>query len=416
MTPVPLERQAEPDAAGIRQLDRFRATLCGSTFLMVALSWPLWVDGGEFPRVPFVGAMPALPVWVSWAVLLGIEVSLVLAAFGWRWRAMLSVGCVLLTFAILPDQNRFQPWAYQFAVAALLMACLPGSEALRLARWYVIGLYVYSSLSKLDASFCLELGPTFLSAILRPLGVDPWGWTQGPRNAATLAMPLFELVVAALLVLPSTRRWGVLGSILIHASLVGVLGPWGLDHSTIVLIWNVALAVEVMVLFWSVESPRPKIRAGGMGLLVRALFEVLMVLPAGERLGWCDAWPAHALYASHAERSDIFIHEDESDRYPAEINRWLGPTGVGGWRRLDVTGWSRSLRGTPPYPSGRIGNAIAEFLEVRFAGPQPVRLVQWGRAGVWDGARPRDESLGLKAIRRRAGEFWINARPAGASR
>ncbi len=53
-----------------------------------------------------------------------------------------------------------------------------------------------------------------------------------------------------------------------------------------------------------------------------------MILPVGERLGLCDAWPAHALYASHAERSEVFVHEDDLDRFPEAIRRRLGPGGV----------------------------------------------------------------------------------------
>ncbi len=112
-----------------------------------------------------------------------------------------------------------------------------------------------------------------------------------------------------------------------------------------------------------------------------------MILPAGERFGVCDAWPAHALYASHCERSEVFLHEDDLERYPEAIRRRLEPAGLGPWRRLDLTDWSRDVRGTPVYPSGRIGNAVAEFLEVRFGGLQPVRLVQWGRASILDGRR-----------------------------
>jgi hypothetical protein len=138
-----------------------------------------------------------------------------------------------------------------------------------------------------------------------------------------------------------------------------------------------------------------------------------MILPAGERLGLCDAWPAYALYASHCERADVYLHEDELERFPEPIRQRLDPAGSGNWRRLDLTGWSRDIRGTPVYPSARIGFAVGEFLEVRYGGLQPVRVVLWGRASVLEGRRSRDESIGLRAIRSRAGRFLINAHPAG---
>jgi hypothetical protein len=313
---------------------------------------------------------------------------------------------------VIQDQNRFQPWVYQFLVIGLALVCVGKSSALGMARWSTVGLYVYSGLSKLDVSFCRELGPTFLASALRPLGISVEAWPEGLKICALLVMPAFEIAVGVLLAVPKTRRWGLIGSVLLHGSLVEILGPRNLGHSTNVLVWNVAQVIENVVLFGSsviAVELEPDSRAGP---LARAVFLVAMVLPAVERPGWCDAWPGHALYASHAERSDIYVHEDDLDRFPEPIKKRLGPANATPWRRLDLTGWSRDVHGTPTYPSGRVGNAVAEFLEVRYSPVQPVRLVQWSRASVRDGERQRDESLGLKAIRRRGERFWFNAHPA----
>jgi hypothetical protein len=390
---------------------RYRAALCGSTLLMVGLSWPLWVDDPDFPRVPFFRGWPVLPPWVSWLVLVGILVTIGLAAIGFRWRLMIGLSLPLLVFAILQDQNRFQPWAYQYTMIGLAMACMTRSRALRMARWYVFGLYYYSGLSKLDASFCRELGPTFLTAALGPFGLKPEGWPESTRMLACLALPVFEITVTWLLLYKATRRVGLVGAVAQHSALIWVLGPWNLAHSTIVLAWNVALIVEDVLLFGRSTIPIAVEGETMLGRLAGLIFWAAMILPAGERLGLCDAWPGHALYASHAERSEVFVHEDDLDRFPLALRARLEPGGVTPWRRLDLTGWSRDVRGTPLYPSGRVGNAVAEFLEERYGGQQPVRLVQWGRARAWDGSRERDESLGVRAIRRRGDRFLLNAHP-----
>ena len=397
-----------------RMFARYRAALCGSTLLMIGLSWPLWLDDPDFPRVPFFRATPELPAWSSWLVLVVILATLGLATLGLRWRLMLRINLSLLAFAIVQDQNRFQPWAYQYALIGLAMACLSRGRALRMARWYVVGLYVYSGLSKLDASFCREQGPTFLSVALGPFGLEPGAWPASARTLAILGMPAFEIAVAWLLAFQATRRIGLVGAVAQHSALIAALGPWGLGHSTIVLVWNLSLIIKDVILFGRSTIPLDLAADSKLGRMARGVFWVAMILPVGERLGLCDAWPGHALYASHAERSDVFVHEDDLDRYPEAIRRRLGPAGVTPWRRLDLTGWSRDVRGTPIYPSGRVGNALAEFLEVRYSGTQPVRLVQWGRARPWDGARDRDESLGLGSIRRRGESFLLNAHPAGS--
>ncbi len=401
-----------PSPAAERRLALYRATLCGTTLVMMGLSWPLWVGGGEISRVPFFAGIPSPPGWGSALIFGGLLATQGLAAAGWRWRSMLWANLPLLGYVVLQDQNRFQPWAYQFAVIALAMAWTTPARSIRLARWYVCGIYLYSGLSKLDASFCLELGPAFLSAALVPFGLDPSAWQGSTRTLACLAMPAFEVAVALLLLSSRGRRLGLAGAVGQHVALLAILGPWGLGHSTIVLIWNLALIFEDILLFGGTPIPDEAGPATWPSRAAESFVWVSLILPAGERLGFCDPWPAHALYASHVERPEVFLHEDDLDRYPSSIRRRLAPADATPWRRLDLTGWSRDLRGTPLYPSSRVGNAIAESLEARYGGLRPVRLVSNGPARMWDGVRPRDEALGIRAIRRRGDQFRLNAHPA----
>ena len=392
---------------------RFRAVIAGATLIMLGLSWRLWVGDWTFPRIPFVVAWPQ-PGWLGgWGLFVAMVGSIlaVLAGRGGRWAWSVSLVC--LVGSILGDQNRLQPWVQQYLAVALAAVLLPRERALDLARWYIIVLYAASGLSKLDAAFVGELGGTFLRTVGHLVGLAPEGWLPGVQTAATLAMPAGELVVAVALAVPRLRLWGLAGSVVQHLATVAILGPWALDHSTIVLIWNGAVLVENLVLF----GPRTvRFTPGpGAGLVVGAL---VVALVGFERWGWVDSWPAHALYASHAERSAILWPEAESSELPEAIRRWLGPPDDEGFCRLDLTGWSRAGRGVPVYPQNRVVCGIAESLVERFGsatGPPP-RVIFWGRSGVGR-IPPRDrvECVGLAAIRRRGGRCWSNAHPAPGS-
>ncbi len=391
---------------------RYRVALGLATLLMVGMSWPLWLDDPDFPRIPFLGGLPVLPGWVSVVNLGGIILSLILASLG-RWgRATIAASIGLIAFAVVQDQNRLQPWVYQYLVIGIGLVGLTRARALALARWYTVALYAYSGLSKLDLSFCRELGPTFLSAGLGLVGQSAERWPESLRTLAILAMPGSEIVVAGFLAFRSTRRVGLVGSMIFHGVLVLILGPWCLGHSAIVLVWNLAQVIENLCLFLPTDLPTDAGKGSKLAPLAWLIGAIALILPIGERAGWADAWPSHALYASHAERSDVSIHGDDLDKYPETIRRHLGPVNATPWRHLDLTGWSREVRGTPLYPSGRIGNGVAEFLASRYGGINPIRLIQWSRAAPLTGERSRDESLGLRAIRRRADRFLLNARPA----
>ncbi len=378
--------------------------------MMLGLSWPLWVDGGDFPQVPFVQGWPRPTLAVAWALFAALLGSTLAVAVGrggrWTWGVSLSS----LVWAILGDQNRLQPWVQQYLAVGLASVMTGPKNAANLARWYVVVLYAASGLSKVDPAFVDELGATFLTTIGQLAGLSPERWPTGARTWATLAMPIGELAVALALAIPRTRMVGLAGSVVQHLATIAILGPWALGHSTIVLVWNVAILIENLVLFGPLRdtwTPR-----GGSALAAGLL---VVALVAGERWGWVDSWPGHALYASHAERSVIFWPSSESDALPPSIRRWLGPTDGDGRRRLDLTGWSRAERGIPVYPQNRVACGVAEALVERFAKPNgpPVRVVFWGRSGlVRSLPRDRVECVGLAALRRRADRSWINAHPS----
>jgi hypothetical protein len=404
---------AEVDGRAVA-LAPLRAVLGSATLVMLGLSWPLWTaPGGWFPRVPFVKRAAWLepPPALAWIVFAAACVAVALGAWGRRWRGAMALSQLLLVALVLQDQHRFQPWVYQYLMVGLLLVGLSPASGVRHARWWFAGLYFHSGLSKLDVSFVRELGSVFLATLVRPLGLDPASWPEPWRVSAILAMPAAEIVVAVLLIVPRTQRVGLAGALVIHAALLVILGPWGLAHSTIVLVWNAAVMVEVALLF-SLKVASEDERERWPARVIQIVFWAALVAPFGERLGLLDAWPAHALYASHAERTTVFLHEEALDAYPPDVRRHVDGEGEGPWRRLDLTAWSRAARGTPVYPAERACLGLAEALAARYGGPHPLRVLLWGRANPWNGRRGVVECRGADAIRRHGDRYRLNAHPA----
>lgn len=389
-----------------------------ATLVMLGLSWPLWIDGGAIPRVPFARGLlgTALSPEFSWGLFGALLVSVALTALGRVWRAWFALSAGLLVVLIARDQHRFQPWAYQYLMTCLLLAAMPGGSGLRFARWWFAAIYLHSGLSKLDAAFCAELGPVFLGVFLRPFGVDPRSWAALPRDLAVLALPAGEIVVASLLLVPGSRRVGRAGALVLHGLLLAILGPAGLGHSTILLVWNVAMMSEVWVAFGPGLDVSPTVeRPGWPGRLVRCVFWAGLILPLGERVGLLDPWPSHALYASHVGRVTILL----DGGFPEDVSRHCRPVesiAEDGWRRLDVTDWSRAARGTPPYPGGRASLGLAEGLAVRYGDVGRVRVILFGPASPWAGVRTREEATGLGPIRALGDRFLVNARAENGPR
>ncbi len=151
-----------PSAQERRALALYRAALGSAHLLMLGLSWPLWVGAGTFPRVPFTPGFPSPSGPPGWAVFAALLAAVAAAAAGWRWRGATWGAIGLLVFLVAGDQNRLQPWVYQYLLCGLAIATTPAPWGLRLARLFAIALYAHSGLSKLDATFAAELGRTFL--------------------------------------------------------------------------------------------------------------------------------------------------------------------------------------------------------------------------------------------------------------
>lgn len=394
-----------------RMADQLRRLAAGSTALMLVLSWSLWAGSPGAPRVPFFESLLGLPGRFDAVLAALLVVATAAAAITRRWRPWFALSLALLVWLILNDQHRFQPWAYQYALTCFFLAALPGERGLQLARWWFVALYAHSALSKLDVSFCNELGPVFLKAAFRPFGTDPWTWPNWLRILASLSLPAGELAVAVLLAIPAARWVGRIGAVAFHLVLIGILGPLGLNHSAIVLVWNAALASQNWVCFAKTHFSERTLAGTWYRWPMYAIVTIGMILPFGERSGIYDAWPAHALYASHVERVSVLLHESERERWQGAIGRHVQGDGEGPWVRLDLTGWSRELRGTPVYPQNRAALGLAQGLAARY-GVRLMRVVAFGPADRWTGQRTRVEAIGSEAIRRLGQTDRLNAQPA----
>ena len=429
----------------------FRAVLCLSTALMMVISWPLWVTGGAFPRVPWIGGLRLLPAWASW-VRFAVAIAAMIAA-SWPescewsafvailkrkrstigampsaepqfcevprrprfffWKTALIAALLLSLWMVLEDQFRLQPWMYQFLLMGFALAACPPGRASTLCRWFVIAQYLHSGLSKLDHEFMYGMGRSFLVQGTKLLGLEPPNWTAPRTTLILFAMPCWELGVAVALAFRA-RRLGLLGAVVLHAALIMILGPWGMNHSANVVIWNDALLAQVVFLFGG--SPRragerpPEGRVRRLpSVLATAVILAAVVLPLGERSGYWDTWPSFALYSSSNERTTVELSGD-NPFFPFPV-LWNGP-GLAQTNNVDLRTWSLRERRVPVYPSARALNGVAEALGSRYLGQRTLWVAHEGHADRRTGERQRLDLTGLDAVRRHGDTFWINAHPA----
>ena len=187
----------EPDD-GPRRAVLARRAIALFGLALVAVTWRLWTPQHVFPQVPLVWLMGTLPPWCDWigtaGMVGGLAVALVAPERGRAAPTALAVFALSTAALAAIDQQRLQPWAYQFLLAAIILALADPRGALALLRLLVVSFYFHSALTKFDYSFLHTLGQQFLSVLVSVDALD--AWSEPWRLAAAAAFPAGELLVA----------------------------------------------------------------------------------------------------------------------------------------------------------------------------------------------------------------------------
>ena len=406
------------------------------------LTTALWLPPFRYPQVPLVSFLRDWPMAVQVVAFVG---SLAGTFFAKRPQsrptrrirhAVCAVGFGIL-FAF--DQHQLQPWAYQLCILHGWLALANPRWMLTGWRWLTISIYVYSALSKFDYSFCVNHGPFLLDGFLHVFGDDTGtrDWPSHLRFAAAAAMPMMELLTAGLLCFQRSQRIGLWLTISMHLFLIAALGPWGHNHSTGVLIWNLFFIIQNALLFPSPiplddplraflqrrsdqEKPLSEVpitgnedspRSHRLAIAGWVLLAIPLLAPLGEPFGLWDHWPSWAVYAARPERVTVFVHEDEVARIPAELQQYLlPPEPLDVWQPFHIDRWSLEATHTPIYPEARfqvgVALALADQCEL-----STMKLTIDSPPNRWTGRRTRREYIGLEAIHELARTFWLNAMP-----
>ena len=327
-------------------------------------------------------------------------------------RPRASAGWITcLAGSVLLDQPRFQVWAWEFFWLTLFLNLASPRVAIRCCRVFVIGIYVYSAISKFDLAFIETQGPWLLDGLRRAIGLEASTW--GAASQTWLwTFPVVELLVALALCFRRSRRWGIIGSGLMHLSLLIALGPLGWDQKPGVLIWNLFFLVSVPLLFWprdqrsesydghpcpslsrrtrmSVVQDQLRTLLPGERFCVSAVI-ALSVWPALDGVGLCDHWPAWAVYSSRPEIVSIQVSEDEISLLPLSLQAHIGPPEpLSSWHPISIDHWSFEQRHCPTYPQARYRLAIARHLEATCG--VALRVIEQSTPSRRTGARqPRE--------------------------
>ena len=404
--------------------DYFPIRLFAAGFIvLIAATWPLWIPQSIFPQVPLILVASHVPRSAEWGLLATLLISLLVAIFvkneAIRRLACMFVGLTALSLVSI-DQHRLQPWAWQFVILSLVFAMSDSSTAKSCWRWLVISIYAWSAWSKMDQDFVIGHGRFLLDGLFKSVGL-----TQGieicPESVSRVLIamiPIFELLIAIGLCWSRTRFLAVIGATIMHTALLLALGPFGHRHQPGVLIWNLFFLMQNGMLFLRTSSLQPFQPANSIRSLTQIgnrlarLSAITAVLwPSLESFGYCDHWPAWAVYAAKPERVTVIVHSDELLQLPENLRQYVGhQLIIDNSHPLRIDRWSLDALYVPIYPQDRFQIGVALWLARQFDLNQ-IQVVIDGPADRWTGKRVIQRYNGIESLNSLADSYRCNAQP-----
>jgi hypothetical protein len=326
--------------------------------VLIALTWRLWTGGSEFPQVPLLESLISAPLLADWVALLVLVLSVLFLLSAsvpqllkprqsWGGRTIKIAAAIFATSILclfLLNQHRLQPWAWQFFLySVLLLLAKRSDELIASARWVTASIYFFSAVSKFDYQFLYGLGEQLAQTLAEIVGVEASGW----MSFLSGVMPVFELLVAILLIVGRSRKAGVILAAVFHAALILTLGPWGLNHHTGVLIWNLFFFAITAILFWPTIAEKNNPSGGGRDALLFAATLAMVLYPL---LPQCDHWLAWGLYSPNNSRCEL---------------ETIGQTDQGDtiFQRVDLSKMSLEQLNVPLYPQARFQLGVARAIQ-----------------------------------------------------
>ncbi|MEQ8241400.1 MAG: hypothetical protein RIA69_19455 [Cyclobacteriaceae bacterium] len=187
--------------------------------------------------------------------------------------------------------------------------------------------------------------------------------------------PVFEIAVGLFLFIPKTRTIGIIMALLLHAFIIAYLSPVGIDYNSIVIPWNVAMALMVVSLFHKKQPIdwRSIVSKLGNKYLQFALMLVL-IMPTLSAFQLWDHYLSFSLYSNKtphfyvaSEYNSFGPFNDSTEPFIKKIKPIRGSS------YLDINAWCMSILNVPFYPEKRVFKQLSKhFCQ---SDPNPDKLL-----------------------------------------
>jgi len=241
---------------------------------MMALSYKLWLNIDEFPRMVMANFHPLHSSIESivYAIILTVLFASIFLKYSRIW---LLIGLIGIAILCVNDFNRIQPWLV--CTVALLIPFLfyngRVDDANRYTAYFIVIQILISGIYLLNGFYMLKSDSFSIQELLEPLNAIASERQINFLLKMAKALPFLLIINAILLLTPSFRYLSVTGSILLHLVLMAFISS-GYLHNKALLMFNLGF----IPLVWFAFSGQTRERYFSPTYLLRfPLFYIILI-------------------------------------------------------------------------------------------------------------------------------------------
>lgn len=336
--------------------------ICIAWLLAKLMGWKLWIRDRQFPLVPVTDIFnwPPLMQYALFVISLGIIVILV---FKPLYKPLLIILLCCEVLSCLADQNRWQPWEYQylFSIAACIINCNNPKRLVGCIAFIMAATYIYSGIGKFNEGYLVLVWDSIFLKKIFKLSED--AYQQNAIHYLGYTTAVAETLFAIGLFFYKTQRAAAWGMIVMHLLILYALGPLGINYNSIIWPWNILMMALLYFIFIKNPSLQVNIKSLWPGWN-KIILITWGILPALNYVGLWDNYLSARLYSGGLPLMAICL---KNPAVIAELEPYLSKTGAGSARicngdaMINLQLWAMKEMNVPPYPQMRVYKQIEQI-------------------------------------------------------
>ena len=272
-------------------------------------SYNLWHTERLFPLIPPFDFLENIPNFIHLALFFLALAGIAFIGFFPRNKFILGITIIVEITSCMLDQNRWQPWEYQYLLTFLFhfFYFKNQKQFVNYFSFLLIVIYLNSGLHKLNGSFLYVVWEKMI--LIKFFGLNFNQINNTYIHFAGLLLGLIEVLSAFGCLFFKNKKIFALLLVGMHLFILVLVSPIGVNYNSIILPWNVLMIFLILIVFYNNDS---KLSFNNLIIGFNKIpFLILGILPFFCFMGLYDNFFSFNLYSGSLKYLRICVDENK---------------------------------------------------------------------------------------------------------